>query len=75
MSLKMHFLHFQLDFFPRNLSHVSDEHGERFHHDISKMEKRYQGKDLSAMLADYCWTLMNNNKDTAYNRQARRKHS
>jgi len=23
---------------------VSDEHGERFHQDISSMEKRYQGK-------------------------------
>jgi len=36
---------------------VSDEHGERFHQDISSMEKRYQGKWNCAILADYCWTL------------------
>ncbi|UYV63953.1 hypothetical protein LAZ67_2006122 [Cordylochernes scorpioides] len=44
MSLKIHFLHSHLDFFPDNLGAVSDEHGERFHQDISGMEKRYQGK-------------------------------
>ncbi|UYV77467.1 hypothetical protein LAZ67_15001120 [Cordylochernes scorpioides] len=42
MSLKIHFLHSHLDFFPDNLGSVSDEHGERFHQDISSMEKRYQ---------------------------------
>ncbi|UYV67906.1 hypothetical protein LAZ67_5002464 [Cordylochernes scorpioides] len=57
MSLKIHFLHSHLDFFPDNLGAVSDEHGERFHQDISSMEKRYQGKWSPAMLADYCWTL------------------
>ncbi|UYV80722.1 hypothetical protein LAZ67_19001537 [Cordylochernes scorpioides] len=46
MSLKIHFLHSHLDFFPDNLGAVSDEHGERFHQDISSMEKRYQ--DLSS---------------------------
>ncbi|UYV84654.1 hypothetical protein LAZ67_X002984 [Cordylochernes scorpioides] len=43
MSLKIHFLHSHLDFFPDNLGTVSEEHGERFHQDISSMEKRYQG--------------------------------
>ncbi|UYV78795.1 hypothetical protein LAZ67_16002799 [Cordylochernes scorpioides] len=57
MSLKIHFLHSHLDFFPDNLGAVSDEHGERFHQDISSMEKRYQGKWSPGMLADYCWTL------------------
>ncbi|UYV73962.1 hypothetical protein LAZ67_11001610 [Cordylochernes scorpioides] len=57
MSLKIHFLHSHLDFFPENLGAVSDEHGERFHQDISSMEKRYQGKWSPGMLADYCWTL------------------
>ena len=33
---------------------VSDEHGERFHQDISVMEKRYQGRWNESMLADYC---------------------
>ena len=39
MSLKVHFLHSHLDFFPPNLGDVSDEHGERFHQDIATMEK------------------------------------
>ncbi|UYV80151.1 hypothetical protein LAZ67_18001830 [Cordylochernes scorpioides] len=42
MSIKIHFLHSHLDFFPDNLGAVSDEHGELFHQDISSMEKRYQ---------------------------------
>lgn len=57
MSLKIHFLHSNLDFFPQNLGAVSDEHGERFHQVISNMEKRYQDKWSPNMLADYCWTL------------------
>jgi len=40
MSLKIHFLDSHLDFFPDNLGAVSDEHGERFHQDISALEKR-----------------------------------
>ncbi|KAL4125789.1 hypothetical protein QTP88_010029 [Uroleucon formosanum] len=43
MSLKIHFLHSHLDFFPENLGVVSDEQGERFHQDIQLMETRYQG--------------------------------
>ena len=38
VSLKMHFLHSHLDFFPSNLAKVSDEQGERFHQDISVIE-------------------------------------
>ncbi|UYV73796.1 hypothetical protein LAZ67_11000937 [Cordylochernes scorpioides] len=57
MSLMIYFLHSHLDFFPDNLVAVSDEHGERFHQDISSMEKRYQGEWSSVMFADYCWTL------------------
>jgi hypothetical protein len=41
MSLKIHFLHSHLGFFPQNLGAVSDEHGERFHQGIAVMEKRY----------------------------------
>ncbi|UYV74009.1 hypothetical protein LAZ67_11001809 [Cordylochernes scorpioides] len=44
MSLKIHFSHSYLDFFPDNFGAVSDEHGERFPQDISSMEKRYQGQ-------------------------------
>jgi len=44
MSLKIYFVHSHLDFFPENCGAVSDENGERFHQDISSMERRYQGK-------------------------------
>ena len=57
MSLKIHFLESHLDFFPENLGKVSDKHGERFHQDILAMEKQYQGKWTSSMLAEYCWKL------------------
>jgi hypothetical protein len=45
---------FTLGFFPENLGETSYEHGEILHHDIMAMEKRYQGKFTSSMLADYC---------------------
>jgi len=57
MSLKVHFLHSHLDYFPRNLGEVSEEQGERFHQDIKEMEKRYQGYWNISMMADYCWSL------------------
>jgi hypothetical protein len=52
-SLKIHFLRSHLDFLPQNYGTVSDEHGERFHQDISSMGKRYQGKWNCAMLDEY----------------------
>jgi hypothetical protein len=35
-----------------------DEHGRRFLHDISKIEKRYSEKWSPNMLAGYCWSLI-----------------
>jgi hypothetical protein len=58
MSLKIHLLHSHVDFFPPNLSIVSDEHGEGLHQDISTLEKRYVGWLSQNMLADYCWNLI-----------------
>ena len=74
MSLKIHFLHSHLDFFPTNLGAVSDEHGERFHQDIATMEKRYQGNWNPSMLADYCWTLQRDGPNTEYKRKSGAKH-
>ena len=70
MSLKMHFLHSHLDFFPQNLGAVSDEHGERFHQDISIMEHRYQGRFDSNMMGDYCWFLQRDTT-TSHKRKSR----
>ena len=75
MSLKIHFLDSHLDFFPVNCGAVSDEHGERFHQDISTMEKRYQGKWSTTMLADYCWTLARDYSSARYKRQAKRRRA
>jgi len=72
MSLKLHFLHSHLDFFPQNLGAVSDEHGERFHQEIMTIEKRYQGKWIPAMLADYCWTLKRETASTEYKKKLRK---
>jgi hypothetical protein len=73
MSLKIHFLHSHLAFFPENCGAVSDEHGERFHQDISAMELRYQGRWDESMLADYCWTVTRDAPDLTYKRQSKRK--
>jgi hypothetical protein len=70
MSLKVHFLDSHLDFFPENLGAVSDQHGERFHQDISNMEKRYQGKWSLSMLPDYCWTLKRDVRQATYSRKS-----
>jgi hypothetical protein len=70
MSLKMHFLHSHLSFFPDNLGAVSDEHGERFHQEIRSMEERYQGRFNPNMMGDYCWFIQ---RETAssHKRQSR----
>jgi len=70
MSLKIHFLDSHLDFFPENLGKVSDKHGERFHQDIMAMEKWYQGKWTSSMLAIYCWKLKRDEPDAKYWRKS-----
>jgi len=36
---------------------LSDERGEKFHQDISQIEKKYSGKWSPRMLAEYCWSL------------------
>lgn len=58
LTLKMHFFKNHLDFFPRNLGQFSDEHGERFHQDISDIEDGFNGRYTPQMLGEYCWTLL-----------------
>ena len=70
MSLKIHFLHSHLDFFPKNLGSVSDEQGERFHQDIQTMENRYQGFWNESMMADYCWMLYRDIPGKTYKRKS-----
>ena len=45
LSLKVHFLHAHLYYFPQNLCDMSEEHCELFHQqDIKSMETLYQGR-------------------------------
>ena len=43
LSLKMHFLHFHLNFFTPKMGDVNEGQDEMFHRAIDDMEKRYQG--------------------------------
>jgi hypothetical protein len=52
MSFKVQLLDSHWNFFPKNLGAVSDTHRQRFHHDISNVEERYQDKWSSSLLAD-----------------------
>ena len=70
MSLKIHFLHSHLNFFLPNLGAVSNEHGERFHQDITKMESTYQGKWNHRMMGDFCWMLLHDILEAKYTRSS-----
>ena len=70
MSVKLHFLCSYLDFFQENLVDFSKEHGEGFHQDIEPMDKRYKGRWDSAMMGDYIWSLVKQDK-SGYKRKAR----
>lgn len=72
MSLKVHFLHAHLDYFPENLGDVSEEQGERFHQDMKEMERRYQGRWNVSMMADYCWMLHRESPPNAHKRKSSR---
>ena len=62
MSVKLHFLYSHLDFFQENLGDFSEEHGERFYQDIEPMERRYKDRWDSAIMGDYIWSLIRQDK-------------
>ena len=74
MSLKIHFLHSHLNFFLPNLGAVSDEHGKRFHQEITKMECNYQGKWNPGMMGDFCWMLLHDISEAKYTRSSKKTH-
>jgi hypothetical protein len=73
MSLKLHFLDSHLDFFPQNLGEFSNEHSERFHQDISIMEKWFMGRWNCGIPAEYCWSIVTENPQGGYERKRSRK--
>jgi hypothetical protein len=64
------FFEFSLGFFPEILGAVSEEQGERFHHDIKEMEIRYQGRWNVNMMGDHCRTLHREIPETSHNRKS-----
>ena len=48
---------------------ISEEHSEKFHQDISRMEKRYSGKWNRNLLVDYSWTLVRETPTEEYKTQ------
>ncbi|XP_049304280.1 uncharacterized protein LOC125776438 [Bactrocera dorsalis] len=74
MSLKIHFLHSHLSFFPANLGDESDEHGERFHQQMKLIENRYQGFWDVGMMGDYCWFLIRET-DPKLNKRQNKTHN
>ncbi|GBN47835.1 hypothetical protein AVEN_80670-1 [Araneus ventricosus] len=73
MSLKLHVLDSHLNFFPQNLGAISDEHGERFHQDISMFEKRFTGRWNRSMLAECRWSVIRDTQSDAYKRKRPKK--
>lgn len=63
ISIKIHFLHSHLDFFPDNLGQFSDEQGEHFHQEMATIEKRFEGKNKIKMISEYCWSLKRETDD------------
>jgi len=70
MSLKIHFLHSHLDFFPENLGDTSDEQGERLHQDLQRIERNYQGFWDEGMMSDYIWSLLRETDPQEYKRKS-----
>ena len=52
---------------------MSDDHGDRFHQDISIIEQRYKEKWSAAMLADICWMVKRDVPEAEYHRHAKRR--
>ncbi|GBP15449.1 hypothetical protein EVAR_9240_1 [Eumeta japonica] len=73
ISIKLHFLHNHLDYFPSNLGDLSEEQGERFHQDLRTMEERYQGHWNAHMMADYCWSIQNSPQPSASVRKSTKR--
>lgn len=57
MSMQIPFLRSRLDVFPANDGTMSDEHGERFHQQISTQENVYESNSKPILRGDYCWFI------------------
>ena len=64
MSVTLHYLYSHLDRFPEDLGALSVKQGEQFHQDLKAMEERYQGRWDKHMMADYCWSIKRECRDS-----------
>ena len=71
MYLKINFLHSHLEFFPPKLGDASNKQGERFHQDISVVEKRFHCLFHANMMSDFYWDLQRECNGLSYKRKAR----
>lgn len=70
MSLKLHLLHSHLDYIPGNLGAFSEEQGERFHQDLKELEKHCQRYWDVNIMADYCWSVKQEDTSQEHSRTA-----
>ena len=73
MSLTVHLLHAHLDYFPQNLGHMSEEHGECFYQDIKSMEINTKVDGIVSLIVDYCWCLKHDCKSSEVARKVKRR--
>lgn len=69
ISLKIHFLLNHLDCFTENLGDTSDEHGEKFHQQLKKLEADFEGKNHEHMMGTYCWRLLRHDNPSYFKRK------
>ena len=72
MSLKVHFLHSDVNYFPENLGAYSENQVERFHKDLITIEKCNQERLHVHIIAYYYWGLKKETSN-AGNRKRNRK--
>ena len=69
ITLKIHFLHSHLDYFPRNLGVYAEQERERFHDDLKN-----DGKTLPRKIECPCdsWMLKRKNRNTGRCKRSKR---
>ena len=75
MSLKI--LHFLLSprYFSGKYRALDNDHDESFHHANSAMEKTYQSKCISPMMAGCCWEATRDSPGLVYKWSLKRQHN
>ena len=54
-------MHFLLILFENHLTTESDEYRERFYQTCLWIIEQFKGKNVHALIADLCWTIIENN--------------